>query len=47
MDHIFIINGIKNLISIKRILVGYIKKKYNTAGELIEEVTKENKEEMK
>ena len=47
MDHICIIHGIKNRISIKRILVGYIKKKYNTAGELIEEVTKENKEEMK
>ena len=47
MDHICIIHGIKNRIFIKRILVGYIKKKYNTAGELIEEVTKENKEEMK
>lgn len=47
MDHICIIHGIKNRISIKRILVGYIKKKYNTAGELLEEVTKENKEEMK
>ena len=47
MEHICIIHGIKNRISIKRILVGYIKKKYNTAGELIEEVTKENKEEMK
>lgn len=47
MEHICIIHGIKNRISIKRILVGYIKKKYNTTGELIEEVTKENKEEMK
>lgn len=45
MDHICIIHGIKNRISIKRLLVGYIKKKYSTAGEIIEEVTKE--EEMK
>lgn len=37
----------KNRVSIKRLLVGYIKKKYNVAGEIIEEVTKEDKEEKK
>ena len=41
MDHICDIHGIKNKVSIKRLLVGYIKKKYNTAGEIIEEITKE------
>lgn len=41
MEHICAIHGIKNKVSIKRLLVGYIKKKYNTAGEIIEEVTKE------
>ena len=41
MEHICAIHGIKNKISIKRLLVGYIKKKYATAGEIIEEVTKE------
>jgi hypothetical protein len=40
-DHICAIHGIKNKVSIKRLLVGYIKKKYNTAGEIIEEITKE------
>lgn len=43
-DHICAIHGIKNKVSIKRLLVGYIKKKYSAAGEIIEEVTKENKE---
>lgn len=43
-DHICAIHGIKNKVSIKRLLVGYIKKKHATAGEIIEEVTKENKE---
>lgn len=47
MEHICEIHGIKNKVSIKRLLVGYIKKKYNAAGEIIEEVTKENKEEKK
>lgn len=41
MDHICVIHGIKNRISIKRLLVGYVKKKYSTAGEIIEEVTAE------
>lgn len=41
VDHICAIHGIKNKVSIKRILIGYIKKKYNTAGEIIEEVTNE------
>lgn len=44
-DHICAIHGIKNKVSIKRLLVGYIKKKYATAGEIIEEVTKEEKNE--
>ena len=42
MDHVCNIHGIKNKVSIKRLLVGYIKKKYSTAGEIIEEVTKED-----
>lgn len=42
-DHVCNIHGIKNKVSIKRLLVGYIKKKYNAAGEIIEEVTKEEK----
>ena len=46
-DHICDIHGIKNKVSIKRLLVGYIKKKYNAAGEIIEEVTKEKEEEKK
>ena len=46
MVHICVIHGIKNRISIKRMLVGYIKKKYAVAGELIEEVEKkDNKHE--
>ena len=43
MEHICNIHGIKNKVSIKRLLVGYIKKKYNAAGEIIEEVTKDEK----
>lgn len=43
MEHVCEIHGIKNKVSIKRLLVGYIKKKYATAGEIIEEVTKEEK----
>ena len=43
MDHVCNIHGIKNKVSIKRLLIGYIKKKYNAAGEIIEEVTKEEK----
>lgn len=43
MEHVCAIHGIKNKVSIKRLLVGYLKKKYNTAGELIEEVTAEEK----
>lgn len=45
MDHVCNIHGIKNKVSIKRILVGYIKKKYATTGEIIEEVTKEGGKE--
>ena len=41
MEHVCNIHGIKNKVSIKRLLVSYIKKKYNAAGEIIEEVTKE------
>ena len=41
MEHICTIHGIKNKVSIKRLLVGYIKKKYTTAGEIIEKVTKD------
>lgn len=40
-EHICDIHGIKNKVSIKKLLVGYIKKRYNVAGELIEEATKE------
>lgn len=43
MEHVCNIHGIKNKVSIKRLLVGYIKKKYNAAGEIIEEVTTEEK----
>lgn len=43
MEHICVIHGIKNKVSIKRLLVGYLKKKYNTAGELIEEISDEEK----
>ena len=43
MEHVCNIHGIKNKVSIKRLLVGYIKKKYNAAGEIIEEVTDEEK----
>lgn len=43
MEHVCEIHGIKNRVSIKRLLVGYIKKKYAAAGEIIEEVTKDEK----
>lgn len=43
MDHICAIHGIKNRVSIKRILVSMIKKKYGVAGDIIDEVTKEEK----
>lgn len=46
MDHVCNIHGIKNKVSIKRLLVGYIKKKYNAAGEIVEEIT-EGKEGKK
>ena len=41
MEHVCSIHGIRNKISIKRLLVGYIKKKYNAAGEIVEEITTE------
>ena len=41
VEHICDIHGIDNKVSIKRLLVGYIKKKYHAAGEIIEEATKE------
>lgn len=44
MEHVCEIHGIKNKISIKRLLVGYIKKKYTTAGEIIEKVTKDEED---
>ena len=44
MEHICTIHGIKNKASIKRLLVGYIKKKYTTAGEIIEKVTKDEED---
>lgn len=49
VEHICNIHGIKNKISVKRILVGYIKKKYSTAGEIIEDITtdKNNDHESK
>lgn len=43
MEHICNIHGIKNKVSLKQLLVGFIKKKYATAGKIIEEVTKEEK----
>lgn len=46
-EHVCNIHGIKNKVSIKRLLVGYIKKKYSTAGEIIEEVTKKENENGK
>lgn len=46
MDHVCNIHGIKNKVSIKRLLVGYIKKKYNATGEIVEEIT-EGKEGKK
>lgn len=42
MEHICAIHGIKNKVSIKRLLVGYIKKKYTAAGEIIEEIKRED-----
>lgn len=49
MEHVCNIHGIKNKVSIKRLLVGYIKKKYSTAGEIIEDITtdKNNNHESK
>lgn len=49
VEHICNIHGIKNKISVKRILVGYIKRKYSTAGEIIEDITtdKNNNHESK
>lgn len=44
MEHVCAIHGIKNKVSIKRLLVGYIKKKYTTAGEIIEKVTKDEED---
>lgn len=44
IEHVCAIHGIKNKVSIRQLLVGYIKKKYNIAGELIEEVTRKDKE---
>lgn len=44
MEHICDIHGIDNKVSIKRLLVGYIKRKYSAAGEIIEEVTNDKKE---
>ena len=41
-DHVCSIHGIKNKISVKRILVEVIKRKYSAAGEIIEEATKDN-----
>lgn len=46
-DHICAIHGIKNNISIKRLLVAFIQKKYATAGEIIEEVKKEDNKNEK
>lgn len=43
VDHVCNIHGIKNRVSIKRILVSMIKKKYGVAGDIIDEVTKEEK----
>ena len=43
VDHVCNIHGIKNRVSIKRILVSIIKKKYGVAGDIIDEVTKEEK----
>lgn len=44
LQHVCEIHGIKNKVSIKRLLVGYIKKKYTTAGEIIEKVTKDEED---
>ena len=40
MEHICVIHGLKNKVSIKHLLVAYIKKRYKAAGEIIEEVDK-------
>lgn len=40
MEHICVIHGLKNKVSIKHLLVAYIKKRYKVAGEIIEEVDK-------
>lgn len=47
MEHVCVIHGIENRVSVKKLLVGYIKKKYSTAGEIIEEVTKDKTKEDK
>ena len=46
-DHICAIHGIKNRVSIKSLLVAYLKKKYSTAGEIIDNATKEEKSRVK
>lgn len=40
MGHICVIHGLENKVSIKHLLVAYIKKRYKVAGEIIEEVDK-------
>lgn len=40
MEHICVIHGLKNKVSIKHLLVAYIKKRYKVTGEIIEEVDK-------
>lgn len=40
MEHICVIHGLENKVSIKHLLVAYIKKRYKVAGEIIEEVDK-------
>ena len=37
VEHICVIHGIENRISIKRLFVGIIKKKYAAAGEILED----------
>ena len=40
MEHICVIHGLENKVSIKHLLVAYIKKRYKVAGEIIEKVDK-------
>lgn len=47
MEHICVIHNINNKVSIKRILVGLIKKRYKIAGEIIEEVERGRESEKK